>query len=251
LIAREVSGGGPPVVLVHGLTSSRRAWDPVVERLEGDFTCVRLDLPGHGESSAAADYSMLSLVAAVRSVVEELGLERPAMVGHSLGATVATVYTAVHGAAALVIVDQSLRFGDFAAMVQARAERLRSERTMEELLAIEHELVLEPYSGIDEMERRILAFPRDVVLGLWEAVLATPPPELTATAEALLPHVSAPLLALHGSPPPADYEAWLTALVPTARLEVWDGSGHMLHLVDPDRFARRVGSLLGSLPPGP
>ena len=37
-------------------------------------------------------------------------------------------------------------------------------------------------------------------------------------------------------------------LVPSAHIEVWDGSGHMLHLVDPERFAARVRPLLADPP---
>ena len=248
-IAYDVAGAGSPIVFVHGLTSSRLAWDPVTDRLAEDFTCVRMDLRGHGESSAAPDYSTLSLVGDVRAVVDELRLGEPAVVGHSLGATVAAIYAAGHGARAVVCVDASLRFGDFARFVQTEyAEALRSEQTMEAVLAIDRALQLEPYDGIEEMERRILAFPREVVLGVWDALLATPPEELTATAEAVLPRIAAPLLSLHGSPPPLDYPAWLTELVPRARVEVWDGSGHMLHLVDPDRFAARVRALLSNQP---
>ena len=244
-IAYDVAGDGPPVVFVHGLANRRQGWDPVTELLVEDFTCVRVDLRGHGESSAAAEYSMPSLVGDVRAVVEELALGEPALVGNSLGATVAAVYAAAHGARAVVCVDQSLRFGDFAQFVQQRyADALRSERTMEAVLAIDRELGLEPYAGIAELERRVLAFPREVILGIWDALLTTPPEELTATAEAVLPRIAAPLLSLHGAPPPRDYEAWLTALVPGARVEVWDGSGHLLHLVDPERFAARVRPLL-------
>ncbi len=90
----------------------------------------------------------------------------------------------------------------------------------------------------------MLAFRRDVVLGIWHALLTTAPEDLTATAEAVLPRVTAPLLSLHGSAPPGDYEAWLTRLVPRARIEVWEGSGHMLHLVDPERFVARVRPVL-------
>jgi pimeloyl-ACP methyl ester carboxylesterase len=241
-IAYDVAGDGPPVVFVHGITSSRRSWDPVTELLERDFTCVRVDLRGHGESPPAPEYSMPSMAGDVRAVVEELGLGEPALVGHSLGVTVVAVYAAAYGARSVTCVDGSLRFGDFAALVQRHADELRSERTMEAMLAIDHELGLEPYAGIAEMERRIRAFPREVVLGIWDQLLATPPDQLTATAEAFLPRIEAPLLSLHGSPPPPDYEAWLTGLVPSARVEVWDGSGHMLHLVDPERFAARVRS---------
>jgi pimeloyl-ACP methyl ester carboxylesterase len=176
-----------------------------------------------------------------------MALGEPAVVGHSLGATVAAVYAAAHGARAVVCVDGSLRFGDFAALMQPLAETLRSEKTMEAVWSIDRALQLEPYTGIRDMERRVLAFPREVVLGIWDALLTTPPEQLTAIAESFLPRITAPLLSLHGSPPP-DYEDWLLRLVPGARVEVWDGSGHMLHLVDPERFAARVRPLLAGPP---
>lgn len=120
---------------------------------------------------------------------------------------------------------------------------------MEAVLSIDRALRLEPCGDLEELKRRVLAFPRDVVLGVWDALLSTPPEQLTATAEAVLPRIAAPLLSVHGSPPPPDYESWLTGLVRGARVEVWDGTGHMLHLVDPERFAARVRSLLRD-PPG-
>jgi pimeloyl-ACP methyl ester carboxylesterase len=243
-IAYDVAGAGPLVVFVHGLTSSRVSWEPVTALLAREFTCVRVDLRGHGDSSTASDYSALSLVSEVRSVVEKLDIGEPAVVGHSLGATVAAVYAAVHPARAVICVDASLRFGDFARLVQRHANTLRSDRTMEAVLAIDHELGLEPYAATEEMGRRVLTFPREVLLGIWQALLTTSAEQLTAVAETILPRITAPLLALHGSPPPPDYQVWLTRLVPTARLEVWDGAGHMLHLVEPERFAARVRPLL-------
>jgi pimeloyl-ACP methyl ester carboxylesterase len=247
-IAYDVAGDGPPVVFVHGLTSSRKSWDPVTDLLAADFTCVRVDLRGHGESSAASEYSMPSLVGDVRAVIEELALGEPALVGHSLGVTVVAMYAAVHGARAVVCVDSSLRSGDFAMAVQPYADALRGEHTMDAVLSIDRGLQLEPYAGLEDLERRVLAFPREVVLGIWETLLTTAPEQLTAIAESILPGITAPLLSLHGSPPPPDYEAWLTGLVPGARVEVWDGSGHMLHLGDPERFVARVRPVLAERP---
>jgi len=247
-IAYDVAGAGPPVVFVHGLTSFRQTWDPVTSLLTRDFTCVRVDLRGHGASSPGPEYSTLSLIGDLHAVVDELALGEPALVGHSLGATTVAVYAAAHGARAVVCVDQPLRFGDFAAVVQPRADALRSEGTMEAVLSIDRELQLESYDGVLDMETRILAFPREVVLGIWDALLTTPPEELNAIAEAILPRITVPVLSLHGSQPPSDYEAWLTGLVPGAQIEVWEGSGHMLHLVEPARFAARVRSLLADPP---
>ena len=239
-IAYDVAGSGPPVVFVHGLTSSRTAWTPVTDLLRDRFTCVRLDLRGHGDSSTAGDYGTLALVGDAHAVVDALGLGQPALIGHSLGATLVAVYAAVHGARAVVCVDATLDFGAFARFLAPYADALRGPDTLETLAAIDHALGLAPYDGVAAMELRIRAFPRDVVLALWDAVLTTPPEELTARAEALLPHIAAPLLALHGAPPPPGYAEWLTAHAPQARVEVFDGLGHMLHLVDPARFASRV-----------
>jgi pimeloyl-ACP methyl ester carboxylesterase len=244
-IAYDVAGAGPPVVFLHGLTNRRQGWDPVTALLAARFTCVRVDLRGHGESSKASDYTMLSLVGDVRAVVEDLALtDDPAVVGHSLGASVAAIYAAVHHAQAIVCVDQGLRFGDFAERIQPLAGGLHGEHPMQAVMEFERGLRLEPYAGIDELERRVLAFDPTVVLGIWERALDTPPRELTAVSEALLPQVDAPLLCLHGSPPPPDYGAWLSALAPRAHVEVWDGMGHLLHLVDPERFAARVTEFL-------
>jgi pimeloyl-ACP methyl ester carboxylesterase len=211
-IAYDVAGTGPPVLFLHGLTNRRQGWDPVTELLTRDFTCMRVDLRGHGESSTAPDYSMLSLVGDVRAVADELGIEAPAVVGHSLGATAAAVYAALSPAQALVCVDQSLRFGDFAAFLRPRERALR-EDTMQAVLEIDRELGLGPYEDVAAFESRVRAFPPEVVLGIWEQALTTPPEQLTAMSEALLPEITAPLLALHGWQPPDGYRSWLTALV--------------------------------------
>ncbi len=204
---------------------------------------LRAGGPTDGGSSLGPEYSAVSLVGDVREVVEAAGLDEPAVVGHSLGATVAALYGAAHGSTAVVCVDSSLRFGDFAEFLKPWKDELLGGRTMNAVLSIDRALAVEPYAALEELERRLLAFPRDVVLGIWDQLLTTRPEELTAIAEAVLPRITAPLLSLHGSPPP-DYEMWLKSLAPAAHVEVWDGSGHMLHLVDPGRFAARVWPLL-------
>jgi pimeloyl-ACP methyl ester carboxylesterase len=242
-VAYDVAGDGRPVFFLHGLTNRRQGWDPVTDLLADDFACVRIDFRGHGDSSMACDYGIVSLVGDVRAVVDELGLEEPAVVGHSLGATAAAVYAARNPVRAVVCVDQTLRFGDFASLLQSH-ERALCANTNETVLEIDRQLDLGPYEEVASFERRVRAFPSEVILGIWEAALTTPPEQLTALSEALLPQIKVPLLSLHGSPPPADYEPWLTGLVPTAEVEVWDGMGHLLHLVDAPRFAARVTEFL-------
>jgi 2-succinyl-6-hydroxy-2,4-cyclohexadiene-1-carboxylate synthase len=47
----EREGSGPPLVLVHGFTQTRRCWGPIAEDLRTDHALVRVDAPGHGMSS--------------------------------------------------------------------------------------------------------------------------------------------------------------------------------------------------------
>jgi pimeloyl-ACP methyl ester carboxylesterase len=132
MIAYDVAGDGPAVVFLHGLTNRRQGWDPVTALLTAEFKCVRVDFRGHGESSLGRDYNMASLVGDVRAVVDELQIAKPAVVGHSLGGTVAAVYAAANPVHAVACVDVSLRFGDFASLLR-RYEQLR-ENTMEAVL---------------------------------------------------------------------------------------------------------------------
>jgi pimeloyl-ACP methyl ester carboxylesterase len=246
LIAFEEEGSGPPVVLVHGITDNREIWDGTVSRLAGEYRCVRLDLRGHGQSGDAADYSPFTMASDVAAVVTGLGLERPALVGHSLGAVVATAYATGAPACCVVNVDQLLRFGDFGAALAPMESALRGEGFRETMSAMFAAMAGDrlPPDARAYLDEREAGARQDVVLGVWDLVFKTPVDELTSMAEQLLPAVTVPYLALHGSDPGPGYAEWLTGLVPTASVEVWDGLGHFLLLAEPDRFATRLGQFL-------
>lgn len=251
MIAWEESGEGRPLVLVHGITEDRRTWHRVVPLLEDDFRCVRLDLRGHGASGDADDYGALAMAEDLATVVGEAGItEPPILVGHSLGAVVVSAYAAGGGAAAgIVNVDQSLRLGDFATGLQALGDALRGPGFRDALDAVfealgEDALSPEDRRYADECKRSVR---QEVVLGVWGLVLDSDPAELTATAEGLLGALSVPYLAIHGSDPGPGYEAWLTARLPSATYDLWDGLGHHPHLVEPERFAARVREFVAGL----
>jgi pimeloyl-ACP methyl ester carboxylesterase len=91
LHARDWGGGGPAVVLLHGLASNARIWDGVAPRLVGaGLRVVALDQRGHGESDQPDHgYDFASVGRDLAAALAGLGLERPLLVGHSWGANVA------------------------------------------------------------------------------------------------------------------------------------------------------------------
>lgn len=87
-LAFDVTGDGPPLVLVHGLASSRRCWDLVVDDLARDFTVYAVDLPGHGESPPAPGRDVMAatdMATALGTFLDEQGIDRAHMAGNSLG----------------------------------------------------------------------------------------------------------------------------------------------------------------------
>jgi pimeloyl-ACP methyl ester carboxylesterase len=246
-ISYDRTGAGAPILLVHGLTDSRRDWDPIVERLAPDFTCVALDLRGHGESCNAADYSALAMTADLAAVVQAEDLSTPAVIGHSLGGAVVTAYAAEAPVAAVVNVDQAMKFSDFAAAVRPLEPALRSD-AFGETIGMMLESMVGPMADADlraELATHRARARQDVVLGVWDLIFSAPDEVLDGVADTLAATIRAPYLSLHGLDPGAHYAEWLQARVMQAVVEVWPDHGHWVHLVAPDRFCARVRELLG------
>jgi pimeloyl-ACP methyl ester carboxylesterase len=97
-------GAGPCLLLVHGVGAARLVWAPVLGPLAARYHVVVVDLPGHGASAPlppGADAGCPALAAALGRVLARLGVERPHVVGNSLGGWVA-LELAADGAAASV-----------------------------------------------------------------------------------------------------------------------------------------------------
>jgi pimeloyl-ACP methyl ester carboxylesterase len=103
------------VVLLHGGSAHARWWDFVVPHLGGGLRAYALDLRGHGDSAWAAPgaYQIADYATDVGELIAEFGLERPALVGHSLGSFIALRYATENprSLSALVVVDGRASFG--------------------------------------------------------------------------------------------------------------------------------------------
>jgi pimeloyl-ACP methyl ester carboxylesterase len=124
-----VSAGAAPLpalLLIHGLGSSVRSWDRLVPLLASTFHVVRVDLPGYNASRGLPPATTIEQMAdAVQPIAERL--DRPVVIGHSMGGLVATAL-AERSAALLdriVVVNSSLTLASRMSMKQSSEALIR------------------------------------------------------------------------------------------------------------------------------
>jgi pimeloyl-ACP methyl ester carboxylesterase len=240
LLDYDCRGAGSPLLFIHGLTFDRSTWDPVVERLADRFTCVAVDLPGHGGSGGSPQV-LDDVALALHHLLGELGIEPPVVVGHSMGGAVAAICAAHHRVRGLVLVDSAPYVRPVAAVVHQFESALRSENfraafePIRETIGVE--LLPEPQRTAILAGQRI---DQDLILGYWDELLSTTPDELQARIDRELKAISVPVLAVFGQTIDAATREHLTGHLPSAEIEEWPGLGHLVHLMDPERFASRL-----------
>jgi pimeloyl-ACP methyl ester carboxylesterase len=89
-------GGGPPLLLLHGLLDGSFCWRRNTEACSHGHTVFAIDLPGHGENDAPRhlDCSMQTQATRVLSLIESLGLQEVDLVGCSWGGAIAMLLAA-------------------------------------------------------------------------------------------------------------------------------------------------------------
>ncbi len=106
------SAPGAPIVLLPGITSPAATWAFVAKRLAEDWRVIVPDIRGRGLSASepGLGYSLDDYAADALGLIEAVGLERPAVIGHSMGARIAARLgaTAPKVASKLVLADPPL-----------------------------------------------------------------------------------------------------------------------------------------------
>ncbi|PJG60652.1 alpha/beta fold hydrolase [Aeromonas cavernicola] len=99
-LAYRRAGEGPVLLLLHGISSGSGSWLNQLEQLAAHFTLVAWDMPGYGQSDPlpTATPTAQSYAEVLHQLITALELAPPLLVGHSLGAMVASAYGRLHPA---------------------------------------------------------------------------------------------------------------------------------------------------------
>ena len=257
----EVSGGGPPLALLHGFTGSARSWGEFGRILATDFTVIAVDLAGHGQNSSLADlhhYTMAQCVDDTVEAVRLLGFEQAHWLGYSMGGR-----TALHVAAAHPTAVRSLSLIGASPGLDCAEDRV-ARRSADELLAarIEREGIeafVDYWENIplfatqralpDEARARIREGRlRNTVTGLANSLrgMGTGAQE---PLQARLATVTMPALIMAGELDQKFTEAGraMTSVMPRARFESIAAAGHAAQTERPAECAELVASFITSL----
>jgi pimeloyl-ACP methyl ester carboxylesterase len=146
------AGGNPSLVLAHGFSDSGACWASLIRVLARDWNVVAYDARGHGDSGAPdAGYSGEEQAEDLLGLLDALRLERPVLMGHSMGGeTVGWAAAKRPGAIrALVLEDSGIPFPDSGAFGPEQRESLRKglaawvgslqSRSIDDLIALTRE----------------------------------------------------------------------------------------------------------------
>ena len=96
-IAYQDVGSGEALLLLHGMAGSSETWRAIIPQLSRRYRVVAPDLIGHGQSAKPrGDYSLGAFAVWLRDLLDELGVTRATIVGHSLGGGVAMQFVYQH-----------------------------------------------------------------------------------------------------------------------------------------------------------
>jgi len=244
--------GRPAVVFLHGIGGSARVWAPQLSAFAAaGFPPLALDLPGYGARAAATLMTFEALAADVEAAIELSGLDRPVLLGHSLGGMVAqaSLRRRPHAYRAAILCATSPAFGnpggDFQLkFVMSRLGPLDQGRTLSELAP---GLVGSLVGPAPDPAGRALAI---------AAMSAVHPDTYRAAVKCLvgfderanLPAIKVPVLCLAGADDrtaPPQMMQRMAGKIPGAHYHCLPGVGHLANLEAPAAFNAACLDFLG------
>ncbi|MFJ4284698.1 alpha/beta fold hydrolase [Paenarthrobacter nicotinovorans] len=246
-LEQTVDDGGRPLLLLHAWGESWRSFDRLIAALPG-LVIVAPDLRGHGAADKPADgYSLSEVVEDVASVLAALGVEQAHVLGSSSGGYVAQQLAVSHPdlVSSLTLVGVPLTLHGrppFAAEVEQLTDPI-SEDWVRESLAWYRMLHAVPTSYIEDRVQDGRAMPASIWKASLRGFYEADPPTKTGV-------ISIPTLILWGAHDhlvPRQHQETLVSRIQGARLQIYEGTGHLVLWECPERVAEDLTRFLGGL----
>jgi 3-oxoadipate enol-lactonase len=246
----ERAGEGEPLLLIQGFTATHLSWgSPFLSSLEKSFECIVLDNRGMGKSGPAkTPFSILDLAADTLGLLDALEIESAHVVGFSMGGMIAQEMAIAHperfrtltlGAAYCGGPDRTRMSREDVEMFGAAfasGDRQRIRRALWEVnLSRGFREDESRFAAFDEMATALPAS-REVILEQMKAIAGH-------DTSARLGRISAPTLLIHGTEDrlvPVANGRQVAELMPSSRLELLEGVGHLFFWEQPERSAKLV-----------
>ena len=233
-LAVDDGGTGPAVVFLHSLAGNSAQWASQLEHVRKNRRAVGIDLRGHGRSEPPSDgkYSIEEQVPDLDAAVDELGLERFALVGHSFGAGVALEYAAGRpGRVTHLVVADPIGDGTQTPEAEIRPflEALDSPAYTETIEAYWSSIAGSDGAVLERLLADLRATPRETVVRGLHAVMAYDP-------KPALARLRVPALAI--VTPANDFPYSMHQVGAGLPHRVIEGTGHWLQIERPAEFNR-------------
>ncbi|TPL46458.1 alpha/beta fold hydrolase [Mesorhizobium sp. B2-4-6] len=245
------AGSGAPVLLIHGVGMDAAIWQPQIAAMQGRFDVIAVDMLGHGASPLPLENAGLSDFAeqAIR-LLDHLGLDRVAVVGHSMGALVAQeiALRAPPRVSALVCLNAVFRRPpDLAQAVRERAAALGGPGDPSAIAATIARWFGNPIPpGLSDAAATARAALESVDAEGYARTYRLFASADTAHADRLA-NLTAPALFMTGSEDrnstPA-MSAAMARLAPAGRCVVLSGEKHMMTIASPQKVTQRITAFL-------
>lgn len=255
----------PPLVLLHGLRGFSGTWRALAAALAERFRLIAFDQRGRGESDwdPGRNYYTDAYLSDLEGVVDQLGLERFGLLGHSMGGTTSYVYAARHPERLAALVIEDIAPGS--SLSGAGAERIvREMQAMPSgfeswAAARRYWRELRPSLSEAAIEQRVVESLREGSGGriVWsydaEGIRQTrvsADPSRSVDLWPVVERISTPTLLIRGEASdfcPAGTVSTLCARNPNIRAVSIGGAGHYVHDDAPAEFATQVREFLTPL----
>jgi pimeloyl-ACP methyl ester carboxylesterase len=136
----------PPVLLAHGFSDDGGCWTPIAEALAPDYDLIMVDARGHGRSDSPRQSfsTSVEMAADLAAVARALGLRRPAVLGHSMGAVATLALASAYPdlPSAILLEDPPPWWAEQPALPADTSWHEQSRRRLEGLKALSREQLI-------------------------------------------------------------------------------------------------------------